>query len=258
MPDPASDPAPDFGGAFTQRLLEDAGVGSAMRVLDVGCGPGTVTLRVARLVGDAGSVVGVDSNADALTIARTRAAGEGHSNVAFELGDMAALDLPAASFDAITCRRVLMYQRDQVAAVRALVPLLRPGGLLVIQEHDPTLAGGAVDLPLHAQVRRWLWTTVEREGGHLDTGFALHGLLEAAGLAVEDVRAEAVLQTPSFSQTLHGIMRIMASRIVAAGAASEAEMDMDTLDERLARERRDANATCVAELIFGARARRPG
>ena len=106
-------------------------------------------------------------------------------------------------------------------------------------------------------MRRWLWTTIEREGGHLDTGFALHGLLSDAGLAVEEVRAEAVLQTPTASHPIGEILQLMVPRIVKTGVASAEEVDTDTIGERLAREREAAGATVVAELIFGAWARRP-
>ena len=228
-----------------------------MRVLDVGCGPGDVTFRVARLVGPAGTVVGVDANESAIATATARARDGGVGNVAFEVADLADLPSRLGSFDAITCRRVLMYQSDRLAALRALVPFLKPGGLFVVQEHDASLAGGPAGLPLHEAVRRWLWTTIEREGGHLDTGFALHGLLTAAGLRVEDVRAEAGLQTPSASHGIGEVMRHMVPRIVAAGVASEAEIDAATLEDRLAHERQAAGATLVAELIFGAWARRP-
>lgn len=57
---------------FTRRLLVDAGLQAGMQVLDVGCGPGDVSLIAAELVGEEGSVIGVDTNASMLNIAQAR------------------------------------------------------------------------------------------------------------------------------------------------------------------------------------------
>ena len=250
----------DFGGDFTGRLLADAGIAPGMRVLDVGSGTGDVALRVARLVGEGGSVLGADVSPDAVTGARRRASEAGAGNVAFEVIDVAASapERELGPFDAITCRRVLMYRSDRIEILRSLRDLLVPDGLIVAQEHDATLAGSSAPLPLHERVRDWIWSTVQHEGADPGTGFALHAVLTRAGYAVEHVRAEAVLQTPGASQPSGTIVRVMLPRIVAAGVATEAEIDVDTLDERLVEERRAAGATWAGEMMFGAWARAPG
>jgi len=55
---------------MTERLLADAGLASGMRVLDIGCGTGVMSVMAARLVGQAGQVVGIDRNAVPLETAR--------------------------------------------------------------------------------------------------------------------------------------------------------------------------------------------
>jgi 2-polyprenyl-3-methyl-5-hydroxy-6-metoxy-1,4-benzoquinol methylase len=67
----------------TRRLLEDAGLRAGMQVLDVGCGPGDVSLLAAELVGEQGSVIGVDTNASVLQIAQARAQAAGLRPVSF-------------------------------------------------------------------------------------------------------------------------------------------------------------------------------
>ncbi len=93
---------------MTVRLLDQAGVGPAMRVLDVGCENGDVSILAARLVGEEGEVVGIDREARMLKAARERVR---------DLG----------LFDAIVGRRVLMYQTEPVEVVRRLAKSLRPG-----------------------------------------------------------------------------------------------------------------------------------
>lgn len=242
----------DARESFTERLLHDAGVGEGMRVLDLGCGHGDVSLMVATRVGPTGEVVGVDRNAQALARAEARRDAEGLGHVRFVQGDLGS-DAPDGDFDAIVGRRVLMYLRDPEDVLRRLAGSLRPGGLMIFQEQDSTMVpASVVPLPLHRQVHEWIWTTVEREGADVHMGFHLAGVLEGAGLQVEHLRAEAIVQAPGIHHDVARIVRVMLRRITAHGVASEEEIQIDSLAERLAAEREAAQATYVGDMVFGA------
>ncbi|WP_437635421.1 methyltransferase domain-containing protein [Sorangium sp. So ce854] len=248
----------DMVDEMTGRLLADAGIGAGMRVLDVGCGRGDVSLMIAQRVGERGQVVGIDRDARPLAAARDRARELGFSNMTFVEGDLGALGPEHGQFDAIVGRRVLMYQPDAAAAVRRLSGALRPGGVIAFQEHDATMVPASVTpLPLHERVHHWMWRTVEREGADIHMGFHLAAVLEQAGLTVERVRAEAVVQTPRTRYRTVAIIRAMLPRIVERGVATEAEIDVDTLEDRLVEERTKANATYISDMAFGAWARKP-
>ena len=88
-----------FFGDLTGHTLRLAGLSPGMRVLDVGCGAGDVSLLAASIVGASGSVVGVDQNADAIALARTRVADAGIPNIVHEIGDIT--QLPYAGDSAI-------------------------------------------------------------------------------------------------------------------------------------------------------------
>ena len=107
-----------IGGEFTARLLTDSGIGAGMRVLDVGCGAGDVSLIAAGLVGAGGSVLGIDRDSAPLEAARERVAEAGLANVAFKRCDLNDLPADLGVFDAIVGRRVLMYLADPVGVVR--------------------------------------------------------------------------------------------------------------------------------------------
>jgi len=252
----------DPAAQLTERLLRDAGVVEGMRVLDVGCGHGDVALMLARIVGPAGQVVAVDRDPWPLDIGRKRAHEAGLRNVVFEPGDLlpgSGGDGGTEPFDAVAGRRVLMYQRDRVAAVERLSGALRPGGLLVFQEHDSTIGPGLRRaMPLHEQVHGWIWGTVEREGAHLHTGFDLHEVLTRAGLVVERVRAEATVHIPGSRNPVADIVMLMMPRLVGHGVATEDEIDIDTLEDRLAEERATTGATFIWDMAFGTWARKPG
>lgn len=241
-----------------ERLLQDAGLTEGMHVLDVGCGRGDVTIMIAQRVGKSGRVLGFDRDENAVAHARTQALELGLANVAFCVADLLAPPTAEAPYDAVVGRRVLMYQPDRVAALKALAKVLKPGGVAVFQEIDGTMVPTSTrSHPLHAQVSRWLAETIKREGATLSMGVELPVAFEAAGLHVAHVRAEGVVQTATQRHITGTIMQIMTPRIVRAGVATEAEIEIDTLDKRLAEELRQAKSALVSDMVFGAWARKP-
>ena len=87
-------------------------------------------------------------------------------------------------------------------------------------------------------------------------GFNLYAALTEAGLAVEQVRAEAIVQTPAARHDLASIVRVMLPRMLRHGVATEAEIDIESLEQRLENERISTNATYVGDMMFGAWARK--
>ncbi len=118
-----------FLRSFTERLLADAGIGTGMRVLDVGCGVGDVLLLVASLIGPEGTVVGVDKDPLALKRARERVSALSLTNVRFVEGDLRGLTFDEP-FDAAVGRCVLMYLADPIEALRGTASHVRPGGII--------------------------------------------------------------------------------------------------------------------------------
>lgn len=102
-------------------------------ILDVGCGPGTITAGLARKVAP-GRVVGVDASAEVLE--RARVAAEGQENVSFEVADAYSLPFGDRSFDVVHAHQVLQHLVDPVAALREWHRLVRPGGVLALRESD--------------------------------------------------------------------------------------------------------------------------
>jgi SAM-dependent methyltransferase len=223
-------------GPLTRRLLEAAGVGAGMRVLDVGSGAGDVALLLADLVGPTGAVVGVDPNADILAVARERVAALGWTNVAFVAGDVRTAALPGP-FDAAVGRFVLVWVREPVAVLRACAKLVRPNGLVVFQEHD-VLGGYRAypPSPLVEQLPRWGAPLAAAQGLDLATAYKLYGAFEAAGLPRPQLREEAPLGGgPDWVgyEALADHLRSAAPFLLEAGAATREELGVDTLAARL-------------------------
>jgi len=121
------------------------------RILDVGCGPGFYVTELVEAVGREGSVVGVDSSADMLTVAAKRAAG--HDNVEFHEAEATSLPVPDASFERAVCVQVLEYVRDVPTALREMYRALRPGGRMLVWDVDwATVSWHAIDRRLMQRV----------------------------------------------------------------------------------------------------------
>jgi ubiquinone/menaquinone biosynthesis C-methylase UbiE len=98
------------------------------RVLDVACGTGLVSFRLAEAVGARGAVVGTDISGEMIETARRFAAERDIANASFERSDAEALPFADGSFDAAVCGLGLMYVPDPVKALGEIRRLLRPGG----------------------------------------------------------------------------------------------------------------------------------
>jgi SAM-dependent methyltransferase len=115
--------------------IERTGVGPGRRVLDVGCGFGLETLRLAELVAPDGKVTGVDLSVDFIAEARRRAAAAG-LDVELAPGDAQQLPFPDAAFDVTRTERVLIYLDDPLRALAEMVRVTRPGGRVAIIAPD--------------------------------------------------------------------------------------------------------------------------
>lgn len=232
----------------TQRLFSEAGISRGMKVLEVGCAVGRLTSVIAEVVGSEGSVVGVDKNEKSLEIAREQLNNTKH--VSFVQGDLERLSMDG-EFDAIVGRRVFMYLADPGGAIKNLVPLLKPNGVFAIQEHSCLLpmVGGSL-MPIHQKYAHMAWETVRREGGDIQIGPKLWSYLTEGGIQVEDTRAEYIIQTPSVPYPYAQIFPLMKGRILANNVASEDELNLEGLEERLKEERDTAQTMFVSDVAF--------
>jgi ubiquinone/menaquinone biosynthesis C-methylase UbiE len=235
---------------ITYNLLVDAGIKKGMRILDIGCGRGDVSFLLADMVGVEGSVLGLDLDNNALEVARERASENRFENVDFIKSDLNELSVINDQFDAVVGRRVLMYLSDPKRVISELSKMLKIGGMIIFQESDSTLSKSIIPMPLHKQVDKWIWDTVEHEGGNIHIGFDLWSLLTQKGLIVENLRAEAIVQTPDKPLPRALIVKLMLPRIIKMGVGTKEEIDINTLEDRLKEEREKTKATYISEIVF--------
>lgn len=123
-----------------RRVLLQAGLRKGMKVADFGCGVGLVTRMLAEIVGPSGSVTGIDLSAAQLEQARALCEKEGLSNTRFVEASAYDTGLKRGSFDLVYCRFLLLHLTDPASCLREMRELLRPGGVLVVEDGDLTSA----------------------------------------------------------------------------------------------------------------------
>ena len=106
-----------------------------MHILDIGCGPGTITADLAALVPQ-GSVIGIDLSPEVIEEARSMAAKRSMKNISFEVGDAHEIGFPDHKFDVVHAHQVLQHISDPVQALREWQRLIKPGGILACREGD--------------------------------------------------------------------------------------------------------------------------
>ncbi len=154
-------------------------------LLDVGCGPGTITVDLARRVAP-GRVIGVDRAPEVLTQAKAHASGQGVS-IDWHVSDAYALPFPDASFDVVHAHQLLQHLSDPVRALAEMRRVLRPGGVLAARDSDYASFAWA---PADPRLTRWLEVyraVARRNGGEPDAGRFLKGWALDSGF--DDVRA---------------------------------------------------------------------
>ena len=152
------------------------------KLLDVGCGPGTITVDLARRVSP-GQVVGMDVSSEIVGHAAKLAADEGVHNASFQVGDVYALDFADASFDIVHAHQVMQHLARPIVAMAEIRRVLRPGGVFAARDVD---YGGVMIAPAIDGLSEWM--RVYREvhywnGGEPDAGRSLKAWALAAGFA---------------------------------------------------------------------------
>ncbi|HEX2313966.1 MAG TPA: class I SAM-dependent methyltransferase [Thermomonospora sp.] len=200
-----------------------------MTLLDVGCGPGTIT---ADLAGRVAHVTATEITPEALDLARTEATSRGQHNIDFVVADVHRLDFPDDTFDVVHAHQVLQHVGDPVQALREMRRVCTPGGLVAARDSDyaafawyPRLPGLTEWMTLYQRLAR-------ANGGEPDAGRHLLSWARRAGFeSVIPTASTWCFATPEDRLWWGGMWadRIlhsqMATQALASGAATREDLE---------------------------------
>lgn len=220
-----------------RRILLQAGLKPGMTVADLGCGVGATTRTLAEMVGPSGSVTGLDVSAAQLEQGRNLCAAAGIANSIFLEASATATGLPRNSFDLVYCRFLLLHLVDPAACLREMREILKPGGVLVVEDGDLTSAGSSPASSLH-----WFASLFGRLGPTRGLNYAmanhLYHLVEAAGFPDPEIEIHQPAMARGEERFLlkwsveEAAPAFIAAGLVTAGEMSAilADMNRDTRD----------------------------
>jgi SAM-dependent methyltransferase len=243
---------------ISERLFHEAGVGPGQRVLDVGSGLGDVSMLIARLVGPSGQVVGVDNDATTIAKAKERVAKAGFQNIGFTQSDVG--EIPRGeSFDSIVGRLILEFLPDPGAVVKSLVGLLRPGGILAIQDGcwGPLLVLWA-DLPIRSKCVTLIYQAFQSSGAHMDMERVLFRTFQGAGLPAPTMKIEVPAGgDPDLIRWTYDLFHSLMPRMRQNNLPIDEVGDIRTLQQRLDAELAAAGMFGTTIGLVGAWSRKP-
>lgn len=200
-------------------------------LLDVGSGPGSITADLAELVAP-GRVTALETSDETVAVTRAGVAARGLTTVDFRAGDVHHLDLPDDSFDVVHAHQVLQHVADPVQALRELVRVCKPGGVVAVRDAD---YAAFTWFPDHPGLDRWLAlyrTLARRNGGEPDAGRRLLSWARAAGCERVTATSSTWCYADPAARAAWGggwadriLSSAVAGQLLDAGLATRADLD---------------------------------
>jgi ubiquinone/menaquinone biosynthesis C-methylase UbiE len=244
---------------LTEDVFRRAGLKPGMRVLDLGCGIGDVSMLAARMVGSSGAVVGIDRAGASVQKARSRVAAAGLANVRFEEAHLEKFT-PGEKYDALVGRLILMYLSDAAAVLRQLRDCLRPGGVIVFQEIDMSQVSRVPSSALFESTHSVIMAAFRAVGAETDMGSKLASTFVRANLPqptmIAATRVESGSQSPAY-EYIAAVVRSLAPVIERFGIATAEQIGIETLADRLRDEAIADECVTFLPRFVGAWARMP-
>lgn len=153
-----------------------------MSILDVGCGPGTITLDLAKIVAP-GKVVGIENVEAPLQAARKEAAMRGDATTIFELANALSLPFDNETFDVVHAHQVLQHLTKPVEALKEMIRVCKPGGWLAARDADYAAMSWYPELPALEHWRSTYRAAARANGAEPDAGRRLRTWANEAGIS---------------------------------------------------------------------------
>ena len=224
-----------------------------MRVLDVGCGPGSITLGLGRAVQPGGAVVGVDRDPGQVSLSREAAVADGVTDASFEVASVYDLPFADAAFDAVLSYALFEHLASPIDAAREIFRVVRPGGVVGVASSDWGAARIEPRTPDVDLALTWHLKLRALAGGDPTAGRKLPSILATVGLVDRTVHEH------SHTDMTYGVYGAYIADLLERAAGGASEPDRFELTVAAAAARRWAGESGeVTQAWVAVLARRPG
>ena len=210
-----------------------------LRVLDLGCGPGTLSIGLAAAIAP-GELYGVDMEPSQVDLARSIAEAGGYDNTTFQVGDVTELSFDDDSFDVVHGHSILAHVPDTQAVLVEAKRVLKPGGLVSIREWILEGSFLAPDFEIIGDAWSTLAELITADDGHPNIGRDLKRHLLEAGFT--DVRPAASFTSYTTTDDVGYISRVIEGWFLSADVRASAtaygvatQQHLDNLEHALKR-----------------------
>lgn len=203
-----------------------------MHILDVGCGPGSITINFAALVPQ-GHVIGLDRAPEAFLKAQKTAEARQIKNIEFQVGDAYALNFPDNTFDIVHAHQVLQYLSDPVRALKEMRRVAKPGGIVAVREGDFEATIIYPDTPLLVNFLSEVYPRWTRfMGGEPAAGRRLHAWARKAGFERPHIKCTSSTWCASSPEEIRWMGKTFAKSAVSSAFAKNLEGErVETTEE---------------------------
>jgi SAM-dependent methyltransferase len=156
------------------------------QILDVGCGPGTISAELS-LITTVGGVIGIDLSPEVLRIAREAHPRQSYPRLEFEQGDVYRLRFPDSSFDVVYAHQVLQHLSRPIDAIHEMRRVLRPGGIIALRDADYGAFAWSPPMPEFDSWMSMYQEVTRRNGANANGGRFLKGWVQSAGFNLIEV-----------------------------------------------------------------------
>jgi ubiquinone/menaquinone biosynthesis C-methylase UbiE len=224
---------------YSERFLKRAGIKPGMQVLDVGCGTGNMSCKIAELVGTTGQVVGIDISEEQLIIAREQAKQKSLTNISFVQAAAENVLSLNRKFDLVYCRALLIHVEQPFDVLKDMYASLKPGGILACEDGAMSSCFPQPPSPAFDRSIQMLFQYGEKIKVDFDLGDRLYHMYKALGIKDVNINLEQPIVTRNPEKKLIEINLVEAApKYIAHSIATQAEID-DVLQKIKAWSERD-------------------
>ena len=230
---------------LTGQLLEKLNIKKNMRVLDIGCGTGGISIMLHKYIGNNGEIIGVDNDNSVIEAAK---ANINQQNIEFIHADIHNLPSDIGEFDIIIGRRILMYQKD-MTIISKLKSILKKKGKIAFQEYDYSIPEYQREYPSHMEFLNYYIDSMKKDGINTTMGSQLYKAFKDNDLKIEYINSQLSLESKETESSLLWYFNNISCKLKKQKIINE-DYDLDLLKENMENEIENSNYMFIKNMEY--------